>query len=122
MHDALLAAINQRSNNDKTNAAANDDQILLINMNLADTIKQVEQRNQLLTAKIVEYKAFKRILKNVESLQCKHCQANQKTDEFSEHLKVCNKEIRHLRSQMFSMPLQISIQQTRINMDQTDNR
>ena len=48
MHEALLTAINQKGN-DKDQ---NDNNVILINKNLSETIAQIEARNQILQTKI----------------------------------------------------------------------
>ena len=64
MHEALIAAINQKS----TDKNSQDDQIIMINKNLSETIAQVEQRNQVLQNKVALLKSFKKLFKNAENI------------------------------------------------------
>lgn len=59
-----MSAINQRSS-EKVNQ---DDQIMVINKNLSETIQQIEQRNQTLSVEIGALKSYKKLYKNAENI------------------------------------------------------
>lgn len=67
-------------------------------------------------------KIFQRVFKHSQSMQCKFCQVFFPSETFIEHVKTCNKDNRYNRSHFFQIPLSISIQQTRIDVDPVDNR
>eukprot|EP00347_Sterkiella_histriomuscorum_P021939 403332245 len=117
MHEVLLQAINSRSQ-DKDQ----DSQLLQVNKNLSETIGKVEQRNQQLQQKLSLIKIYQRVFKHSQSMQCKFCQVFFPSEIFVDHVKSCNKDNRYTRSHFFQIPLSISIQQTRIDMDPLDNR
>lgn len=116
MHEALLTAINNK------NSSEGEEQIILINKNLSEAIAQVEARCQSFQAKVAALKPFKRAMNQAESLQCANCQVFFKALPFLDHCRSCTQEVRRQRKHFFSVPLQLSIQQTRINSDPLDSR
>ena len=64
MHEQLIAAINQKGTEKNTQ----DDQIIMINKSLSETIAQVEQRSQVLQNKVALLKGYKKVCKNAESI------------------------------------------------------
>lgn len=116
MHEVLMAAISSKENE------KGSESILQVNKNLSETIAQVEMKNQLLNAKMIHLKAFKRAFKCSESIQCKNCQVFYSGERFLEHNKTCKNDSTGSRCHIFGLPLQVIIQQTRINMDTQDNR